>query len=690
MKIIVELKSDLMPGSGSGFAGVVDSDIEYEANGLPFIPAKRLKGCLRECAEEIRDSDSDTYQAVFDKLFGKPGMERGESLKLGNGYLTQKNADDEFVDIYSAYSAEVDSANLPHSEVLDLFTSLRRQTALDESGQAKSDTLRSKRVINKGQYFEFAVDIPADCADLLDRSCKTLRYMGLNRTRGLGEIKCALVDCGITDNTKDAQDEIAEDAVALGYTLELLEPVIAGSRLGVKDACEEYIFGSTFLGVFASLWCDASPNVNEPEDCDEFRELFLLDKVKFGAAFPADSKRVYYPTSHAIRTDKEKLRFADKSLSHTDKEKRQPSDESLSLTDKAAICKKLGGFAAIEDGIIYRKSVTREVYQHHSRPDDKSIGSATGIGAGGGQFYKYEALSKGQTFKGVIHGDAESLRKLTELFKGREYVSLGRSRTAQYGKARLTLRAMADKAEEITVKPGDSVRLTVRTPAILCDEQGSVRPDIRKLIPEIEKFEICNTFVSETVVCGYNAKWRLPRAQVRALAEGSGIVLTNKSDADITLNGEYFVGQRTGDGFGYVATEKTNNESLSEPKLPENTQATGEKNEGYLSRKIERRRALREAIRKGSADAARFNALNNSNIGRVLEALEQSNDRTQFDEKIKQIKKENIRSKVQAVCEGYLSDDFGLYKAWLNACMVRLKQRNRNEESEGGAANEHE
>jgi CRISPR-associated protein Csx10 len=675
MNIIVELKSDLMPDSGSGFAGIVDSDIEYEANGLPFIPAKRLKGCLRECAEEIKDSDRDTYQTAFDKLFGKPGMERGESLKLGNGYITQKNADDEFVDIYSAYSAELNSANLPHSEVLDLFTSLRRQTALDESGQAKSDTLRSKRVINKGQCFEFAVDIPADCANLLDLSCKTLRYMGLNRTRGLGEIKCTFAGREVIDNAEAGQCEIVEDAAALEYKLELLEPVIAGSRLGVKDTCEEYIFGSTLLGVFASLWCDANPNANEPGYCDEFRELFLLDKVKFGAAFPADSKRVYYPTSHAIRTDKEKGRFA---------------DISVSPPDKTEICKKLGGFAAIEDGIIYRKSVTREVYQHHSRPEDKSIGSATGIGTGCGQFYKYEALSKGQTFKGVIHGDVESLRKLTELFKGREYVSLGRSRTAQYGKARLTLRAMADKAEEITVKPGDSVRLTVRTPAILCNGHGTVRPDIRKLIPEIEKFKICNTLASETVVCGYNAKWRLPRAQVRALAEGSGIVLTNKSDEDIILNGEYFVGQRTGDGFGYVATEKTNNESLSEPKPPENTQTTGEKNEGCLSRKIERRRALREAILKGSADAARFNALNNSNIGRVLEALEQSNDRAQFDEKIKQIKKENIRSKVQAVCEGYSSDDFGLYKAWLNACMVRLKQRNRNEESEEGAANEHE
>jgi CRISPR-associated protein Csx10 len=643
--------------------------------------AKRLKGCLRECAEEIRDSDSHTYQIAFEKLFGKPGQERGESLKLGNGYLTQKNADNEFVDIYSAYKNELEGANLPHSEVLELFTSLRRQTALDENGQAEPNTLRSKRVINKGQYFEFAVDIPDDCADLLDRSCKTLRYMGLNRTRGLGEIKCVFVGHGITGNAGAGQDEIAEDAVALEYTLELLEPVIAASRFGVKDACEEYIFGSTLLGVFASLWRDVNPNANESGDCEEFRDLFSLGRLKFGAAFPADSERVYYPVSHAIRTDKEKQYFADESL-------RPSADESSKPPHKAEICKKLGGFAAIENGIIYRKSVIREVHQHHSRPEDKSIGSATGIGADGGHFYKYEALSKGQTFKGVIRGDAKSLRKLAELLEGREYVSLGRSRTAQYGKARLTLSPVADKAKEIAVKPGDSVRLTVRTPAILCDEHGSALLDIRKLILEIEKFkDDYNIFASETVVSGYNAKWRLPRAQVRALAEGSSVALTNNSGVDIVLNSEYFVGQRTGSGFGYVAVEKIY-DSLSEPK---NTKTTSKQNDGCLSREIKKRRAFREARLEGGAAAAKIKeSLNNSNIGRVLNALEQSDDYEQFDNKIKAIKKESIQSKVKAVCKEYQCNDFDLYKVWLKACLVRLKQLNRIEESKGGAANEHE
>ncbi|MDR2940153.1 MAG: hypothetical protein LBV08_07530, partial [Clostridiales bacterium] len=51
--IRVELISDLCPASGNGFAGVVDTDVCFDGLGLPYIPGKRLKGCLRECGLDI-------------------------------------------------------------------------------------------------------------------------------------------------------------------------------------------------------------------------------------------------------------------------------------------------------------------------------------------------------------------------------------------------------------------------------------------------------------------------------------------------------------------------------------------------------------------------------------------------------------------------------------------------------------
>lgn len=52
-KIKIELMSDLCAGSGYSFAGVIDSDVSYDEYGLPFLPARRLKGCMREAAELV-------------------------------------------------------------------------------------------------------------------------------------------------------------------------------------------------------------------------------------------------------------------------------------------------------------------------------------------------------------------------------------------------------------------------------------------------------------------------------------------------------------------------------------------------------------------------------------------------------------------------------------------------------------
>ena len=49
-KIKITLKSDLCAGSGYSYAGIIDSDICYSKNGIPYIPARRIKGCLREAA----------------------------------------------------------------------------------------------------------------------------------------------------------------------------------------------------------------------------------------------------------------------------------------------------------------------------------------------------------------------------------------------------------------------------------------------------------------------------------------------------------------------------------------------------------------------------------------------------------------------------------------------------------------
>ena len=52
MKIKIELLSDLCTCSGETYNSMVDMDVVYDENGIPYIPAKRLKGCIRESLQQ--------------------------------------------------------------------------------------------------------------------------------------------------------------------------------------------------------------------------------------------------------------------------------------------------------------------------------------------------------------------------------------------------------------------------------------------------------------------------------------------------------------------------------------------------------------------------------------------------------------------------------------------------------------
>ncbi|HOJ38397.1 MAG TPA: hypothetical protein PLP99_11030 [Ignavibacteriales bacterium] len=45
--------SDTLPGSGESFTSYVDVDIVFDEYGIPYLPAKRIRGILRETAEEL-------------------------------------------------------------------------------------------------------------------------------------------------------------------------------------------------------------------------------------------------------------------------------------------------------------------------------------------------------------------------------------------------------------------------------------------------------------------------------------------------------------------------------------------------------------------------------------------------------------------------------------------------------------
>ena len=84
-KLNLKLLSDTLIGSGEGWGAIIDNDIVFDDFGLPYIPARRVKGCLRESALEVMEmfeqsGISFASRGDIGTLFGKPGQSESGAL----------------------------------------------------------------------------------------------------------------------------------------------------------------------------------------------------------------------------------------------------------------------------------------------------------------------------------------------------------------------------------------------------------------------------------------------------------------------------------------------------------------------------------------------------------------------------------------------------------------------------------
>lgn len=192
LTIKVEILSQTLLGSGESWGSFIDSDIVYDEYGLPIFPGRRLKGLLRESAEEVAcmlefGLTNSTFYQQIDSLFGRvnqPSRLRVRNLQVHGVEQAGKWLQWGF-----------DKFFLSKELVLSSLCDLRTQTKIDENGVAEQGTLRKMRVINKGLVFEGELEIE-DMEEkdrlLMGCACLALKACGGKRNRGLGEIKCSL------------------------------------------------------------------------------------------------------------------------------------------------------------------------------------------------------------------------------------------------------------------------------------------------------------------------------------------------------------------------------------------------------------------------------------------------------------------------------------------------------------------
>jgi len=199
------LQSDATFGRGDGVAGVVDSEVQHDVYGLPYLGGRALKGLLGEERANILfalecQGQAQRWQAAAQRLFGSPGSQDEDQslLHVGDARLPEN--------LRQAVRRGFERSELTREQVLRSLTAIRRQTAINVEGAPQKGTLRSMRVILRETPFEaaltFLADPTPDDLALLAACVKALRRAGTGRNRGRGELAAHLCDAQGRDVTQ--------------------------------------------------------------------------------------------------------------------------------------------------------------------------------------------------------------------------------------------------------------------------------------------------------------------------------------------------------------------------------------------------------------------------------------------------------------------------------------------------------
>lgn len=549
----IELKSPLSPGSGDSLPGMVDHEITHE-HGLPIIPAKRLKGALRGVAKDLIDWGIFADEKI-EALFGAAGSSESSGFKITDAVLSEVPA--KFIQEIEHALAIDDYEDLRRSimtinekSVLEQFTQLYTQTAISSGGQAKDGTLRTMRAINEGLVFTSTIELLSDeGAELLENCVKGLRRLGYGRTRGFGEIHCTIekIQTKLPLGKLENEDHPPKENV-LPFIITLKEPALIAGEDGLYYSCSNFISGNVLIGVFAGLYIKKYKLGQDAHKDETFQKIFLRDCVKFGYAYPFIDGRRYIPCPGHIQREK-----------HKEKAYCDASGESHVL-------RKINSLISFQEKELFTHEPKKEYRMHHARPENRKYGRAIhdtdgsdGIAGDKGQFYYYTALSKGQQFAGEIRGSEEHIKIISDLLEeAGGNIQIGRSRTAEYGAAKMEA---ADHFKNINEpmpaeKNDPEAVIYAASPIVLQNEHGQNVLDSEKLIQAIAvelgiRLTLEKMYIKQTSLAGYNAKWKLPKQEYAAFDSGSvWIVSTNNQAVDWSKFQNILWGKEIGRGCG--------------------------------------------------------------------------------------------------------------------------------------------
>jgi len=323
----------------------------------------------------------------------------------------------------------------------------------------------------------------------------------------------------------------------------------------------DHIPGGNLLGILAGRFIEAHSLGKTAHENDDFRRLFLSDKISYWHATLSINAR----RSHVIPLNIQQLKSSGKQYSNIfDARKSGPLKYKRAYSNGADIDqpRMLTSF-------------------HTARSDERLAGRSLK-----GGIFSYSALAAGQQFLAEIIGSSEDIQLINELILAKPEIRLGRSKTAQYGSAQWEVLNIAD----ITVNKNDlseqPLTLSLKTPAIIHNEFGQASTlwvDFAQALknqlglPDIPQCD--QMLVRTTTIESFNRIWGLKRPSEIALDAGCVFQLKSRhgftaEHIDKLLN--QGIGKRRNEGYGEVSVEEIDVHALN----TKSTQAVFEKPEG--------------------------------------------------------------------------------------------------------------
>ena len=648
-KIEIILQSDLCAASGEGFSSVIDTDVCYDELGIPYIPSRRLKGCLKEAAEFIGAKN-------IDDIFGVSAAKTGGALKFSSDARPAG-----FSDIVK------DVQDAGRERTLDLFTYVRASTKISDEGSAEKESLRFTRVVKKHPQpsagpltFEAECELDQKYEAEMERICKALRSVGYKRNRGFGAIRCRFSPDLQPAAVSDGQSLDPDTEYQLPVKITNTQPLLLSA--GNDDDTLDYLSGTMVLGALAWMY----PDKSNPD----FAEIFLKDGVVVSNFYPGD-----LPVPLCYAETKIGGEYINTLVDETGE------------NDSAKMIRR--GYMESDGTIIEPK---KEVVYHHRKNSED-----------GALLYTQTALSVGYSFRGSITGKGRYLKQILPLLQAGS-VRLGRSRTAQYGYCSVETGDLEPVSEATITANGDDVAVVLQSDILLLKD-GAFSWDAGELDNEIItrlnpgaggdiKYDEKHSSLLYKVVTGYSGIWNLKKPQAKAFKAGSVLVYRNVSGI---IPVEIVIGARVNEGFGKCIAMPVS--QMPKAHEPERTPAPV-RGEGEYARILEKERKTGR-IRELAIEFAKRNRANKKNplvevgtaqLMRVREMAEAAKNEDMFRDYVGSIKSASIkdafsryinRAGEEAEKKGLAFSDYGEYRLFIDTALKCQYYNNKKKEALG-------